>query len=146
MDKIVLRSAVSKVELKRALYIGTFRAVIGGLTLLAVGGILPEPALENFGILAFIFGIGMITWGLIPYKRMKQLEEEPYSVTATPHDLYIDLKKGEPIKIPHAAISALSFEEGKGITIELREPQKELFLPHFSKRSFEELEEILFAI
>lgn len=155
MDQISLRSVVTPMQLRAHLLSGTFKAATGAFILLIFGAFLKEPYLHLFGLPLLVIGVALICWGLIPYKQLKKLQEAPYKLTINPHDLVIDLKKRKPIVIPHSSIASLSYKQGNnpGIVIKLHpvgeEPslhKRELFLPYFTTRSFEELEKALFAL
>lgn len=52
-------------------------AGLGGFCILFAGAFLPEQSLKSWGIVVFLFGFGLITLGLLPYRHLMQLEKKP---------------------------------------------------------------------
>jgi hypothetical protein len=79
-ESIVLRSSVLPGLMKQTLLKGTLKGGIG-VALLVFGAIfLPSQEMKNWGIVFFIIAFTLLTWGLLPYKRLKRLEENPNSL------------------------------------------------------------------
>lgn len=104
---------------------------------------LSTQALEKWGFLILIAGIGLIASGLIPYRKLQRLEVRPNELVLSKHGL-IYYKGGElQWKLPFSSIQRLSFQESAwsyGIALDV-EGRFDLFLPYFTKRSFQILEE-----
>jgi hypothetical protein len=167
-EAFIIRSSISSKLMRKTLFQGTFLAGIGGLALFLGGILLPLQEMKVWGPLLFLFSVGMITWGLLPYKRLKRLEEKPYRLTIEDEHWLHFSEEGKPLfSIPMVSIECINFVEAGdkyGIGIFLKEfmPQKmiiedsnfdlqkfvkrsrkqyayDLFLPYFSELSHEEL-------
>jgi hypothetical protein len=140
MDTLTLRTSV-RPELKRTLLIrGMILAVIG-LALLMVGGIfLPPETLKQWGFPLFLVSILCIGGGLIPYKRVVKLESAPDSIVISDRgEIHY---KGKTYRMD--AVEKVEFYENRGYGIKMTLKTSEtVFLPYFSKRSCEELQECL---
>jgi len=168
-ETITIRSSVLAEFMKQTLLRGSFLAGVGVTGLLLAGIFLPLPEMEKLGPVIFIFSLGLITLGLLPYKQLKRLEENPYTITID--DQWLHFAKGhKPLfSIPICSIDQIIFINQKneyGIGIFLKKPllkklklqnsnfdlvgfqersfkkhQCDLFLSYFSRRSFTSLHE-----
>lgn len=90
-----------------------------------------------------IAGLGLIALGLIPYRRLQRLEVRPNELVISEHGL-IYYKGGDlQWKLPYSSIQRLSFQETAwryGIALDV-EGRFDLFLPYFTKRSFQILDQ-----
>lgn len=95
------------------LFRGTILAGLGGGILLFTGVFLPLLSLSEMGIPIFLLGIGLITWGLLPYRRLWRLELNPCELVA--NDNYLALFHGERrlLYIPQKKIAKIQYFEGK---------------------------------
>jgi hypothetical protein len=116
----------------------------------------------------------MITLGLLPYKRLKRLEEKPNTITIEGEEwLHFSAKGKSLFSIPIPSIDHISYTNKTnhyGIAVFLKDPlpkklrvqdthfdlaafykqshnqyQCDLFLPYFSQRSFNALQEYLIS-
>lgn len=127
MQKITYYSQIKPDLLKKALFTGTLKAFFG-LIIMFFGG----PFL-------FIPAVLIIGWGLIPYRKLKKLEANPYTLHLTEDNLILVTKKTSVI--PLDAIQKFEYIDGlpSGILIFLKE--RTYFAPYFSKRTFYDLTE-----
>lgn len=173
-ETITIRSGVLAPVMRQALMRGSLLAGIGVLSLLIGGAFLPVDLMKVWGPFLFLFGVALITWGLLPYKRLKRLEENPYTLTGEGTSwLHFSARGKALFSIPIVSIDHIDYlDQGNvyGIAVLLKEPliQKlvvddpnfdlgdfrrrslkthscDLFLSYFSKRSFLALEEHLRA-
>lgn len=167
-ETFTIRSSISSSLMRKTLMRGTVLGGIGALTLLYAGIFLPLQQMKMWGPILFLFGLGMITWGLFPYKRLKRLEEKPNRLDIEGDD-WLHFSAGEKslFSIPMVAIDHLTYIEkshsyGIGLFLKNPIPQKiiindsnvdiekfiqssrkqygcDLFLSYFSQRSYEML-------
>ncbi len=78
---MTIRSSVLPDLMRKALLIGTLLGGVGVLALLCGGVFIPLEEMKVWGPLLFIFSIALITCGLLPYRHLKRLEENPYTLT-----------------------------------------------------------------
>lgn len=172
-ETVTLRSSVLPELMRQTLLRGTVLGVIGALTLLFGGVFIPIQEMKVWGPFLFLFSVAMITLGLLPYKRLKRLEEKPNTITIEGEEWLHFSAKGKPLfKIPIPSIDHISYIDKNhyGIAIFLKDPlpkklmvqethfdlaafykrslsqhQCDLFLPYFSQRSFYALQEYLIS-
>lgn len=167
-----IRSSVLARLMRQTLLRGSFLAGVGIFCLLLAGIFLPLSEMEMWGPLIFIFSLGLITWGLLPYKRLKRLEENPYEI-AIEGEEWLHFSAGQKLlfSIPICSIDHIIFIDQKneyGVGVFLKKPlskklrlensnfdlvgfqersfkkyQCDLFLSYFSLRSFTSLQEYL---
>lgn len=143
-----------------------------GISLWLFGGIfLPMNVLSFYGWPIFILGGLLIIVGLLPYRKLLRLENKPHEVIVTDtEELFFALQGIPTLKIALENIEEMAYldddkrygiglwiknPKNKNISLEfsaldlnryLSECQKDydcdVFFPYFSKRSFQELEEI----
>jgi hypothetical protein len=98
------------------------------------------------GIWAYLLGLALIAIGLIPYRKLSQLELFPNVLEVHPESLVFMKRGKEPLVIPRDEISTLSFFESKsryGILLTMRSPSRNITLQYFNRRSFERLQTAL---
>lgn len=113
----------------------------GFFLLLYMGIFLSAPSLEKWGFWGFVFGIGFIGWGMIPYKRISQLEITPHQLILGKHELFFLHSKGREKAFPIDQIKTFSFVQTKGfygIRLHLINGQNFL-LPYFTMQTFRSL-------
>lgn len=133
--------------LKKVLLQGTALAGCGATILILAGILMPRNTLEIWGVYLFFLSAIFIAVGLVPYRRLQKLETNPDKITLS-DDSVLHYHKGDRIlfSIPLDHIQSLEWIEKKniyGITLFLKNGQSK-FLPFFSHRSFQELQEIIF--
>lgn len=128
MQKITFYSIVKDDVVKKALFLGTLKATFG-LILMFFGG-----------PFAFIPAVLCIGWGLIPYRKLKKQQTIPNTLDITEDFIRLNLtgKKSKIILLDQ--IKKLEYVENQGILFFLEESS--LFAPYFSKRVFDEINEI----
>lgn len=166
------RSSIKPELLKKTLFRGTMLGGIGIGILIIAALVLPLHILEIWGFPILVCGLLLIAIDLIPYRRLSQLELSPYELHFNGKTL-IFFKKGDALfEIDIHSIESLEYVEKNqiyGWKIRLKRPienkirvvapraqfetfysrylQKiedcDLFLPYFSKRSFDELKDSL---
>lgn len=133
---------------------------------------MPPLLMGIWGLPLFLVGMGLIAWGLIPYRRLRSLEENPYRITLDGESSMTFISKGKPLfTVPRQAIGEMGYIEEEntyGIALHLKSPLPEklqienatfdlaefrerskkehacdLFIPYFSQRSYSTLNEWL---
>lgn len=110
-------SSLSHLEMKRKLLKGFFIALIGVLTLVGGGIFLPEKVMAKWGFWIFLFGLGLITWGLLPYRKFVRLQSKPNEIRLFEQELQFwannecrliiplhQIKRAEYVTDPHKGI------------------------------------------
>lgn len=120
MRKITYYSLVKEEHLRKTLFLGTLKALLGLILM----------------FFSFIPGLLLIGWGLIPYRKLKKLQDHPEPLHLTEEHLI--WKKDY---IPLCTIERMEYFEGEKFGIILFLKERTLFLPYFSKRTFTELTE-----
>lgn len=148
-----LRSSIKPSLMRQAVIRGSLLSGTGGLLLLLTGIFLPLPLLKLWGFPIFLISIALITWGLWPYRCLKNIESNPNRIIIDENEWMHFSEKGKPIfSLPLNKISKINYMEQKniyGIAFFLKDgdPQKnnqkdecDIFLAYFSKIAFNELE------
>lgn len=165
-----LRSTILPKLMHRVLWRGTCLAIAGAACLLIPGIIMSPVLMGIWGLPLFLAGMGLITWGLVPYRKLRKLEDNPYKIVISGEDAIQFSAKGKALfTVPREAIEQAAYCENEtayGIAIYLKSPLPkkltvddagfnmadfrerslkehgcDLFLPYFSNRSFSTLEE-----
>lgn len=139
METLTLYSSIKKELMQQQLVRGSAIAVFGAIILVFGGTWVPQNSLAYWGLPLFLVGIGLITWGMLPYRKLKQLEEHPYVVKIENGTMHC-FKSGREVYQLHLeqvkSVEYVDDERHYGIKIAMR-PSESLFLPYFSKHSFE---------
>lgn len=165
-----LRSSIKPSLKKSVILRGSLLSALGVALWLFSGIFFSITTLSTWGWPIFLIGGILITIGLLPYRKLSRLENNPHEIVITDLDeLYFSM--GTPIfKIHLEKIEEMAFlddEKRYGIGIWIKKPidknvivlhptldfnayladcQKryfcDIFFPYFSKRSFQELEEV----
>jgi hypothetical protein len=152
MDPLVLRSSIRPSLKHSLLQRGTFLGFIGGLLFLLAGIFLPLPQLSIWGLPVLGAAFALITAGLLPYRRLSHLEMHPHEISLTEQRLRFS-RSGKPsFTLPLSCIKRIDYRDAPrhyGIAIWLKNPLPakegcDIFLPYFSKRSFDEMKEFYF--
>lgn len=163
-ESFTIRSSIKPQLMKSTLLKGFFIALLGILLLFFGGIFLPEHLLQIWGPPLFLAGVGLVIFGLLPFKKLTRLELKPMVLTAENGELVLLNNKKPVLMIPESSILNIEFVEdnkGYGIGIWFRQPVEkkiiihdpkykvkgafnaDLFLPYFSRRSVNELKEWL---
>lgn len=150
--------------LRGALFSGS-----GAFIILLGGVLLPLSQLEIWGMPILFTGLLLVFVGMTPYRRLAKLEVNPYVLQIDSEKLSLNKENRPLFSLFLKHISSLEYIEKKniyGIAFKIKRPIEEsvqifdarfiaqalkegieadLFLPYFSKRSFEELETIRHA-
>lgn len=157
-----VRSSITTSLRRAVLMRGTCIAIVGVLLILFGGMFIPPDRMTYWGLPLFLVGFGMITWGLLPYRRLCQIENNPRELVLSEDESSLSLFcKGKiALSIPLACIASIKYIEESnryGVGMMLKgSPQKievyntkllcvnelgcDLFFEYFSRRAFEFIE------
>jgi len=168
-DSITLRSSI-RPDLKKSILLkGSTIAIVGFLPLLYAGTMVPAEYLQFWGFPLFLLSFGMMAAGLIPYRKICKLEEQPNEIILSNDALQYCENRKRTLTIPISNIDSISkIENGKiyGIGLRLKNSESkitlhqpieieklikktgktygvDLFFPYFRERSFQELDTFL---
>ena len=147
METLTLFSSIKKELLQQQLMRGSAIAAVGACILIFGGTWVPQATLAFWGAPLFVAGIGFITLGMLPYRRLKLLEEHPYVIKIEGGMIYC-FKGGKEIsRIDTKTIESVEFVDDPsryGIRFHLTSPKKGVFfLPYFSKNSFASIKAVI---
>lgn len=164
-----IRSSLSTDLMRHVLMRGSLLAAIGIGLMAYAGTFFSLQTLHDWGWIIYALAIGLITFGLLPYRKLGRLEKKPHQIILGDDDTLIFYFQGKKtFSIPLEIIEKTDFQQDKykyGIKIFLKKPVNnkiiihdpsfnmqrfmaqshksyncDLFLPYFSKRGFELLD------
>ena len=113
MDLLKIYSSVSPKVEKKALFKGSFIAGIGILLLALSGSFIKEPLLKIWGLPILVVSATLLTYGLLPYRRLMRLQKKPNEIIVSEELLqYIENNKRQ-ITLPLSLIKKASYLEDK---------------------------------
>lgn len=146
MDTLTLYSKVPKAKIEKSLLQGSFFAGVGGAILTITGAFLPLQNLQISGLLLFSIAIALITFGLLPYRRLCKLRDHPHTIqvhnrtkNTAAKIVWIDQKKRERLTIPFSAIKNIS-HLSEGIGLLFFSPPPEPIILHYPPLDIEKLQ------
>lgn len=168
---IKLYSSIKPQILKRTLFKGTIMGLVG-VSILFLSLFLPLSILKVCGLPLFLVSFMLIGGGMIPYKRLTKLEKQPHEIECNDLELLFSKGGRAFFRLMLDKIQGIEFietEEIYGIGIKLKKssegcltlltthahfathtttmknhvPELDLFLPHFTYRSFHHLQEYI---
>lgn len=170
-SRITFRSSIHRALKKSVLLRGTIWASIGVLLWVLAGVFLPLSVLTIWGAPILLLGGALIVVGLLPYRRLSRQENKPNELILTELDeLYIFFERTGMFKVELKNIETMAYLDDDtryGIGLWIKYPKKshitllnphikideylkncqkdyqcDIFLPYFSKRTYQEIEEI----
>ena len=163
-EDLYLRSTISTKLLNSTLKRGAWASGGGAILLILGGTLLPLSLLKIWGIPLFCMGMACISIGLIPYRKLTQLQFKPNAIHCNGREL-LYISNGKPLfKIALNSLEKIAYlekEAGYGMGLWLKKPIQEkvkvlqprfnfarfmkhsmedfdgcdLFLPYFSKHA-----------
>lgn len=158
-----IRSSIKPELFRITLKKGSLLAGAGALMLLLGGTLLPLSYLKIWGGPLFFIALGLIALGLIPYRKLTQLQLSPHTLQRE-GDFLIYARKGKPLlKIPYEKVARMEYvekEELYGIALWIKQTREkikilderfdlegflyeskqkfgsDLFFPYFTEESF----------
>lgn len=166
IESFKFRSSIHSALKRYSLLKGSLIAAIGIIPLILAGTLIPAAQLAPWGMILFLFGIGMVALGLIPYRKLCRLELCPDELIIDADNSLTYLKQRKLlVTIPSENIDKISYIDDPyhyGIALTFNSPttkkiaihdvrmgrkhlrkgqNEDLFLPYFSKRTYKELKE-----
>lgn len=137
----MLKSSISSARMRHSLLRGTAYAALG-LCIIILGGVfLPPEDLQIIGFPLYIVGGGLITYGLLPYRKLTLLEKNPSTLTIDRGYLTWRRHNKPLVSIPAQDIKSFSYNSDPlhyGIHISLT-TGRYIFMPYFSKHTYDRL-------
>lgn len=169
-ETLIIRSTISSHLVKRVLFKGSTIAFLGIILLLIAGILIPPSILHEWGWALFFISIGLITLGLLPYRRLSRLQLKPNElVLINRNDIAFYFKGNLLLTLSLQSVAKTSYIDHPtqyGIAIWLKPASKtsiaihqlpekikkmqlqgqqiaqaDLFFPYFNQRAYDELME-----
>lgn len=143
-DILTIRSAITSELHKKILFKGSFLSFLGFIPLLYGSLRMDAATLSTWGIPLFFLGISLIMFGMVPYKRVTELQKHPNELhLLDDRTIRYDHMGKKTMTIPLSALERVEYLERDGIYgIKLylkKSPEKKLIVhdPRFSINRFE---------
>lgn len=149
---LTIYSCIYPQLMRQTLVKGLCLAIIGIAIFLYAGVVMPITLLKSWGLPLFLIGIGLITWGLLPYRRLTRLEKKPDQITLIGMEFLEFYSRGQKkMSVPLQDIlktDYVSSPSNYGIAIWLKHnpipnPAPDFFFRYFSERGYRELHDWL---
>ena len=167
-EALIIRTSISSEVIKHVLFRGFSIAFLGMLGLLLGTIFIPVSTMKIWGLSLFLMSLGLVTLGLLPYRRLSRLQLKPNEIALVDTDHLTYYSKGRKIlTIPLQSVAKMSYIQHPlhyGIAVwlkpsplspvivhqcpkevkSLRQKGKyieeaHLFLPYFNQRAYHEL-------
>lgn len=138
-DILTLYTTVKPHLYRKALLKSTLAGLLGALILVCATLFLPIQELEFWGPILGLIALFLIGFGFRPFLKIKKLDSKPIALRLGKDHIY-----WKNISIVTKNIESLRYIESEdyGIEITSKAGQK-LFLPYYSKRTYEEVSDYL---
>lgn len=140
---LILRSSISSSLLRNTLLRGFAVAFFGILILLCAGSYLPVEFLHRWGWSLFLISLGLITLGMLPYRRLSRLQIKPNELILSDSNHIVFSQRGrELLTIPMQSIARMSYifhPRLYGIALWLRPAPLKPILVHQSPKEIENM-------
>lgn len=134
-ELIKIRSSIAPKFKKKVLFKGTFFGACGAALLLS-SLYMPPEQLSRWGLPIFVIASFCMAYGLIPYRKLMQIDQNPNVLALGKDSLYFFSQQRVLFSTPLSHIRKMFFMEhqGKeGLAVELQQ------LPHISSSAIESL-------
>ena len=114
-DSVCVYTSLTSPLMKNALLRGTLMAFIGLCPMFYAAISFNERELQTWGVMIFLIGFIFITIGMLPFKRLKALENGPDCLKAQQDTGLVYTRQGKKIAtIPFESIRDLAFIKNQG--------------------------------
>ena len=166
------RTAITSTFKRQCVLRASLGGGLGVMILVGAGSFLPLQFLESWGLPLFFASLGLITWSMLPYKQLVQLENKPDELWLNTKGDIVYAKKGIPtFTVPQNSLEKMFFIQKTneyGICLSIKQHPREkvrihnpnfdyatinhknlrkygcdIFLPFFSERTFKDLQDTL---
>lgn len=98
--------------------------------------------LQKWGIFLWVVGMLLIAWGLIPYKYLKGISENPNTIYLDDENVFHYISRGkERLTLELSSINKVQFiDDPKKYGILLKVRDRDYFFPYFTISSYHKLE------
>lgn len=160
---MIVKTAVGTQHKKDALLKGILLAGLGMLILIGGSVLLTQEQLSQYGFFIFAIGIAIVSYGMIPYRKIVRLENLPDEIHVNEDHTWVYYRGGKKVaEIPKETIESASFithDPNYGICVSLKKNPVakvkvcaeaklqvnkfgcDLFLPYFTERAVNQLNE-----
>lgn len=142
-NRLSLHSSVSRTLMKQSLFQGFAFALIGISGLLYASVFIDLSELQRWGWLLFLFGLGLIAFGMLPYRRLSRLQLNPHELRLIDSDHIGYFFKGNPLlTLPLTSIDKMEFINRKtlyGIAVWLKPPPYPPVVVHQGRKEINRL-------
>ncbi len=139
-NSLSVRSSIRSSLKRSLLFKGTLFALMGALSLIAAAILLPAEKLSHYGFFIFAFAMALITYGLLPYRRLCRLENNPDELRLDSDHILYYLKKGNAVlaisKNDIQSFSYFDLTQKYGIKCLLKNGTEVSFF-YFTKRAYD---------
>ena len=136
-ETLRIQTAVLSDYMRDTLFRGVAFAAVGVILLVVCGTYMPPRVMNIWGLPALFAGIGLITWGMLPYRKVKRLEAFPDTLIVIDDQYFQYLSGGRRLlTIPIESVESIGhIEKGRdyGIALWLKEPLPEKITLHSSR-------------
>lgn len=143
IETLIIRTAITRAVVKHILIKGFCIASIGIICLFIGGIFLSPPILQKWGWLLFLLSLGLITLGLLPYRRIVRLQLKPNEITLIDAEQLTFFSRGrKKLTIPLQSIAKIEFIENPlhyGIAVFLKHPTPHPIIVHESPQELKKM-------
>lgn len=170
MKRLIIKTSISPPFMRHTLFLGMIFASIGILGLILASIYIDLADMQRWGWIVFLICLGLITIGMLPYRRLVRLQMNPNELhMVDPSNLQYYSKGQSLLTLPLNSIAKVDYIDRKtiyGIAVWLKPPPNDpvivhqcrhvvdalrqqgqklaganLFFPYFNQRAFQELAE-----
>jgi hypothetical protein len=139
-EHLIVHSQVKPELKKRVLTRGTILGVLGAAIWLFAGIMIPQGTLTDWGLPLFLLGLGFITFGLLPYRQLMKVDNNPSDLLLIENTQLSYAEAGvKKFTVPFSCIEKIGDLEGDspyGIKIWLKNPLPDKLVVHDLKYDF----------
>jgi hypothetical protein len=141
-DSITIRTSIHPPVIRFLLMRGSILGLLGAIILLLGGSLLPAENLQHWGWFILLVGVGLITMGLLPYRKIKRVESKPNKLIMDTESLHYVVRDKTVCTIPLASIAEMQYRPSRhhyGIKILLKKPlpsRVRFYNSHFNVRGW----------
>lgn len=146
--ELKLVTSIKRLLLRKYLWRGTLFAVIGAAIFFVTGLFLPSSFMAKWGWLVVIVALGLVTYGVYPYKSLMRKDLDPDILFVANDGMLRYIANGRMVFTrPLTEVEGVSYyENGSGYGMELKfrgEDWKEEKLPYFTEKACGQMGEFL---
>lgn len=139
---IEIHTTISSKVIQHYLWKGSFFAILGTSALLIGGIFFSTHILQVWGLFIFVIAISLITYGLLPYRRLCRLQLQPYELKANGREVTYSSKNKKILTLPLDSVSEFRYIQDPihyGIAVFLQSKPKSTIVVHQHSNEVEHL-------